>query len=168
MEDETIKKLAWKRLHSNVAYLLVVGFEETLSPTCVSVCVFCPSSYSLSGRKASSRNTSSRCTIVGLREAFGPLSEVMAKLVSARSFLASRLLCSGWYLQPQTAPRSTCSEDGERREETPGPSGVLSVPSPQLRASSFYDIINGFPLRYFSDVCSIKAREKERERGKCG
>lgn len=112
-----------------------------MSP-CVRVCVFSPPRFSLFGRKASSRNASSRCTIVGLREAFGPLSKVMAELVSARSFLGSRLLCSGLYLQPQTAPRSTCSEDGERRGETPGP------------RAAFFQVLN-FALPAYYDIAVV-------------
>lgn len=122
---------------------------------------FCPSSFSLLGRKASSRNTSSRCTIVGLREAFGPVSKVMAKLVSARSFLASRLLCSGLYLQAHTAPHSTRSEDGERRGETPGPRELSSKSSTSLFHQLQYR--NWFP----SPICFHRLRHKGK-RGECG
>lgn len=105
---------------------------------------FCPPSFSLSGRKASSRNTSSPMYYCCSQRGIWPGFKGDAKLVSARSFLASRLLCSGLCLQPRGAARSTWREDGDE-EEHPVPGSFL--PSPQLREPSAHGVAVGSARR---------------------
>lgn len=55
-----------------------------------------------------------------------------------------------------TPTRTALDEDGQRRKH-PVRKGRF-LPSPQLHASSNYDIAIAFPLRCLVAVCSIKAR----------